>query len=100
MIYITQLIFVNEGKESVFHEFEDHAIPLIEKYSGKMLQRIRPDKSNFISGEPDKPYEIHLVSFPSEKDLEAFMKDDTRQKFLHLKQESVRSTLLVKGSKM
>jgi hypothetical protein len=30
MIYITQLIFVKEGKEATFLEFEDDAIPLMK----------------------------------------------------------------------
>ena len=29
MIYLTQLIFVKKGKEEVFHEFENFAIPLM-----------------------------------------------------------------------
>ncbi|WP_337042648.1 DUF1330 domain-containing protein [Emticicia sp. 17c] len=100
MIYITQLIFVKEGKEEIFHEFEDHAIPLIEKYNGKLLYRVRPDASSFISGEADKPYEIHLVTFPDESDLLRYMKDDTRLNFIHLKNESVRAVLMAKGDKM
>lgn len=100
MVYITQLIFVKEGKEDVFHQFEDLAIPLIEKYNGRIIHRIRPDKHSFIAGDSELPYEIHLVSFDSERDLENFMKDDTRQQFIHLKDESVRSMLLVKGTKM
>ena len=31
MIYLTQLIFVKKGKEAIFHEFENFAIPLMEK---------------------------------------------------------------------
>ena len=29
MIYITQLIYINEGQEHVFDQFEDVAIPII-----------------------------------------------------------------------
>ena len=35
MIYITQLIYIKEGQEKMFHEFEDVAIPIIAKYNGK-----------------------------------------------------------------
>jgi uncharacterized protein (DUF1330 family) len=100
MIYITQLIFVKEGKETVFHEFEDHVLPLIEKFNGKLLYRVRPDDSAYVVAEGEKPYEIHFVTFESEDDLQAYMKDDGRLKFIHLKNESVQSTLLVKGDKM
>ena len=100
MIYITQLIFVKPGKEDVFHQFEDVAIPLIERYNGKLIYRLRPDEDSFISAAEERPYEIHFVSFDSEGDLENFMRDESRLKFMHLKNESVRSMLLVKGGKM
>ena len=100
MIYITQLIFVKDGHESDFHAFEDVAIPLIEKYNGQLIYRIRPAKENFVSSEQELPYEIHLVSFPAEADLANFMKDDSRKKVIHLKEKSVRSQLLIKGHKM
>ena len=55
MIYITQLIYTRDGKESVFHEFEETAIPLIKKYNGRLLLRIRPDDKSFIECSIDKP---------------------------------------------
>lgn len=100
MIYLTQLIFVKKGKEAVFHKFEDFAIPLMEKYNGKIIYRIRPEEDNFIAGEKEKPYEIHFISFDSEADLKRFLKDDSRLKLVHLKEESVKSIFLVKGTKM
>lgn len=46
------------------------------------------------------PYEIHFLSFDSEQNLNDFMQDDSRLQFLHLKNKSVQSMLLVKGQKM
>lgn len=100
MIYITQLIFIKEEKEAIFQEFESHAIPLMEKYGGKMLYRTRPQKENFISALKELPYEIHLITFNSDEDLMAFLKDDSRLKYLYLKEASIKSTLLVKGEKI
>jgi len=100
MIYLTQLIFVKEGKEENFHEFEDFAIPLMEKYNGKIIHRLRPQKEAYISSSEEQPYEIHFISFDSENDFANFIKDDTRQSFMHLKKESVKSSLLIKGEKM
>lgn len=99
-IYITQLIFLYEGKEEVLEEFEAFALPLMRKYDGKLLHRIRPEASAFIAGEPEKPYEIHIITFPSEEKLAQFLKDESRVQFLHLKEEAVKSTLLVKGVAM
>lgn len=100
MIYLTQLIFVKEGKEDVFHEFEDFAIPLMEKYNGRVIHRLRPNKETYISSTERQPYEIHFISFDSENDFQNFLQDDTRQNFMHLKKESVESSLLIKGEKM
>jgi hypothetical protein len=46
MIYITQLIYIIDGQEKTFHQFEDVAIPIISKYNGRLLLRVRPDKDS------------------------------------------------------
>lgn len=97
MIYITQLIYIKEGQENVFHEFEDIAIPIILKYNGRLLLRVRPTDETFILLQIEKPYEIHLVEFNSEQDFHNFTKDEERKKFLHLKEKSIKSAFLVKG---
>src|SRR6185295_19060081 len=100
MIYITQLIYIKEGEEKTFHEFEDVAIPIIAKYNGRLLLRVRPDKDSFIESGIDKPYEIHLVEFDDEQDFKNFMVDEERKKFLHLKERSIKSSVLYKGVRL
>ena len=100
MIFLTQLIYVKEGQESVFHQFEDVAIPAIRKYNGRLLLRIRPLDNSFIEYHIEKPYEIHLVEFETEQDFQNFSNDEERKQFLHLKEQSVKSVLLIKGIKL
>ena len=100
MIYITQLIYIKEGQEDVFHQFEDIAIPAILKYNGRLLLRVRPDEHSFIEYSIDKPYEIHIVEFGSEEDFENFKQDKDRLNFLHLKEQSVRSSISIQGVKL
>jgi uncharacterized protein (DUF1330 family) len=100
MIFITQLIYIKEGQESVFHQFEDVAIPIISKYNGRLLIRVRPDSNSIIENTINKPYEIHLVEFDTEQDFENFKEDEERKKFLHLKDQSINSVLLIKGTKL
>lgn len=95
MIFITQLIYIVAGKESVFDEFERIAIPIIAKYNGQLMLRTRPGQ--VIEAHIEVPYEIHLISFESDTDFEAFKHDADRKAFLHLKDESVRSSLLIVG---
>lgn len=97
MIYITQLIYIVPGQEKVFDEFEVVAIPIISKYNGRLLLRIRPGEKAFIDHSIEKPYEIHLVEFEAEQDFHNFMKDEERRKFLHLKDQSIRASVLYKG---
>ena len=100
MIYLTQLIYLKQGQEKVFDEFEDIAIPAISKYNGKLLLRIRPGENSFIDQHIDKPYEIHIVEFDSEKDFQNFNRDEERKKILHLKEQSVERSIIIKGIKL
>lgn len=97
MIFITQLIHIQEGEEEAFQQFEALAIPLISKYNGKLLLRVRPAATGIIEGSLEAPYEIHLVEFESEQDFQRFMSDEERKNFLHLKTRAVRSVMLIKG---
>ena len=98
MIYITQLIYLKPGQEEVFDQFEAVAIPLISKYKGQLLLRVRlPGGAEIIESNLEPPYEMHLVSFESEGDFARFMQDEERKKFLHLKEQAIQTTMLIKG---
>jgi uncharacterized protein (DUF1330 family) len=100
MIYITQLIYIIDGQENIFNQFEDIAIPIIAKYNGRLLLRVRPTESSFIENQIEKPYEIHLVEFDTLQDFENFMKDEERKKFLYLKNQSIKTSILIQGMKL
>jgi len=98
MVYLTQLIYVNEGREAAFGQFEDIVLPLLSKYRGELLLRIRPDRQSKISGSSESPYEVHVVRFESEDDLARYSNDEERKRALYLKDASVKSTVLIKGT--
>lgn len=100
MIFITQLIYIVAGQERIFDEFEAIAIPRIPKHNGKLLFRVRPDEDAYIESNIENPYEIHLVQFKTENDLRNYMQDEERKKFLHLKEQSIKSVILIKGEKI
>ena len=100
MIFLTQLIYIKDKQEKVFNEFEAIAIPIILRYNGRLLLRVRPTENSFIEYNIDKPYEIHLVEFASEQDFQNFTKDEERKQFLHLKEQSIKSVLLIKGTEV
>ena len=94
------MIYIQGGKEDVFNQFEDVAIPIISKYNGRLLLRVKPDEQAFIEARIERPYELHLVEFDTEQDFDNFMRDEERQKFLHLKEQSIKSSVLIKGAKL
>ncbi|WP_205509756.1 DUF1330 domain-containing protein [Longitalea arenae] len=100
MIYITQLIYIREGQEDAFFEFENLVLPLLWKYNGQLLFRIRPTSSTFVDNSIEPPFEIHLVAFENEQGLAGYQEDETRKSYLHLKEQSVQSVVLIKGSQV
>mgnify|MGYP003575014289 FL=1 len=100
MVFITQLIYILEGQEAVFNQFEAMVIPRISKYNGQLLLRLRPGLEAYIESHVEKPYEVHLVEFETESDFINYMQDEERKAFLHLKEQSIQSVLLIKGVKL
>ncbi len=100
MIHLTQLIYVKKGQENVFHEFEALAIPIIAKYNGRLTLRIRPNENTVIENNISVPYEIHLVEFDSQEDFDRFKLDEERKNFLHLKNQSIESAILIQGVRL
>ena len=100
MVFITQLIYILEGQEAVFNQFEAMVIPRISKYNGQLLLRLRPGLEAYIESHVEKPYEVHLVEFETESDFINYMQDEERKAFLHLKDQSIQSVLVIKGVKL
>ena len=96
-IVVTQLIYVHADHEADFLEFEARVLPRLALYGGELILRLRPAAAAFIAGSCDPPYEVHVVSFPSDDAMRAYSSDDVRQAALHLKNGSVKSTLVVRG---
>ena len=100
MIYLTMMIFIKDGKQSIFHQFEDLALSILKDYNGKLIYRLRPKDENFIDCEEERPYEIHFISFRSELDFHNFSNDERRNEFLSLKEESIKTSFIFKGVKI
>jgi uncharacterized protein (DUF1330 family) len=100
MIYYTQLIYIKLGREEVFHKFEDAVLPLLKKYGGELLYRLRPGKDSVIASVGDLPYEIHIVSFENKEGFEGYRNDPERMNSMELKNESVERILLIEGTAM
>lgn len=54
MVTITQFVYVKEGKEEIFQQFESLVLPLIPQYNGKLLLRLRTGQEQLIEGELER----------------------------------------------
>lgn len=84
--------------EADFERFEAIVLPRLNAYSGELVLRLRTDPASKIGGTAELPYEVHIVRFESDEDLDRYSQDEERKRWLHLKSSSVRSALLIKGS--
>jgi uncharacterized protein (DUF1330 family) len=98
MLYITQIVYVHAGKEPAFEEFESGALPLMARHGGELLLRLRPSRESVVAHSIDAPYEVHIVRFPNDEAFARFAADEERQHVLHLKEGSVRASLLIRGN--
>jgi hypothetical protein len=96
-VYYTQLIFVREGGEEAFQRFEELVLPLLARHNGRLEYRVRPAADAVIESVIGRPFEVHLVSFATKEDFEAYSRDPERKKHLALKDESIERALLIEG---
>lgn len=82
--------------ENAFNLFEEKVIPLLEKYNGRLLYRIRPTKDYLIEA-IDNPYEIHIIEFQNKDDFESYINGKDRIKHIKLKDESIEKIQLIEG---
>jgi hypothetical protein len=97
MLYYTQLIFIKKGQEDVFNLFEAHVLPLLGRHNGVLVYRVRPAQSSIIATAVGYPYEVHLITFPTKKDFEAYRDDKERLQYMELKNASVERAVLIEG---
>ena len=96
MIYLTQLIHVREGREADFQVRRGRSSS-VEPFSSS-CSASSPRPVSKIAGSGELPYEVHIVRFETEEGLARYSNDEERQRWLHLKDQSVRSALLIKGA--
>jgi antibiotic biosynthesis monooxygenase (ABM) superfamily enzyme len=98
MLVITQLVFLEPGKEAEFLAFEDKVLPLLTRHGGELLLRIRPSAESIVATEVGVPYEVHVVTFADEDGLTAYTNDPERLRWIALKETSVRAVRLYKAT--
>ena len=97
-IVITVFFYVKKGQEEKFLEYEKKVLPLLENYGGEIVFRWRPGNADYAYWRDEAPFEVHMLSFGSSKELSNYLKDEIRIKNTRLFQESILKTVLFEGS--
>jgi uncharacterized protein (DUF1330 family) len=87
-------LYVYPGKETEFQQFETEVAQIMPEYGGRIERVIKPIDS---PAQPDAPYEVHLVRFPSLAQLEAYRLDSRWQSLAELRQAAIRRTEILVG---
>jgi uncharacterized protein (DUF1330 family) len=66
------VLYVNEGQEAAFAQFEAIAADIMRSHGGRIARAVRCAE---VSSGARAPYEIHLVEFPSEEAFLGYRRD-------------------------
>jgi hypothetical protein len=72
-VTLSVLLWARAGAEDALIAYEDAVLSLVDAHGGTVRQRARTD------GAEGAPLEIHLLEFPSEAALDAYMADPRRR---------------------
>lgn len=93
---LTLFYYLNPDSEADFLKYEEAVLPLLEKYNGRLLHRIRPSKESFIYPQEDEqPYEVHVVAFGSKQDFLEYKNDPERQKHIELGSRAIKKIKMI-----
>ena len=76
------------GNEHLLVEYEDQVLVRLPAHGARVVQRVRS------TGEPDGPFETHILQFPSEVALDQYMADPERVALSELRDRAIARTEL------
>jgi uncharacterized protein (DUF1330 family) len=75
-------------RDSALIEFEDQVLVLIPRHGGRVLQRVRRTEDT------DEAFETHIITFPDESALQAYMEDPDRIALMPLREIAIARTVV------
>ena len=97
MLYLTVMLYLYEGKEAAFANYEEQVLPLLQRYGGKMLYRTQPALETELPHRQELPYEMHLLSFPSEIAFQDYLQDPDRIALTLLQRSIIRKAVVMQS---
>ena len=84
------LLTPHAGREADLVEYEDRVLPMLERHGGRMLSRVRrADGGN-------DPYEVHLIDFPDDASLAAYLDDPERMALSEMRDTAIVATQIIR----
>jgi uncharacterized protein (DUF1330 family) len=86
-------LWAKPGCEQLLVEYEDQVLQRLAVYGAQVRQRVRATE---VDGEPDAPFEAHVLEFPSEAALAEYMDDPERLALSDLRDRAIARTELLR----
>ena len=83
-------LWIREGRVAEFEAYERKAARIMQQYGGVIERAVRVESGS----SSDQPFEVHLVSFPSQSMFDAY-RDSAESKALSNEREAVVAKTLV-----
>lgn len=90
---LTVLLFIHPGEHAAFARYERIATNYLARYGARIDRRmvLAP------SGDPARPDEIHLVTFPDSEAFDRYRRDPELQQWADLRAQAIRQTIIWPG---
>ena len=88
------LLWARPGAADALVAYEDAVLPLVATHGGRVRERVRTD------GSDDAPLEVHVLEFPSDSALDAYMNDPQRQELSAARDEAIARTAVYRVNRI
>jgi uncharacterized protein (DUF1330 family) len=92
-ITLVALLFTDPGREREFERFEARAAEIMARHGGRIERRISLD----AGGDPSRPREVHVVTFPDAASFESYRGDPELAPLADLRASAIRRTVVWTG---
>jgi hypothetical protein len=89
-VVLCVLLWANAGEEDALVAYEDRVLALLPDHGARVRQRVRSD------GRDGAPFEVHVLEFPSDAALDAYMADARRGALGELRARGIARTQVLR----
>jgi uncharacterized protein (DUF1330 family) len=94
VLMLCVLLWARDGQEVALAAYEDQVLQLVPAHGGRVVSRVRAVDGS--DGSVDDPYEVHVIEFPSDDALDAYMLDPRRTALAEERDAAIARTQLLR----